>query len=506
MKISAQNLNNSGILISKSKLNDMNLKYINIYSKACNILYSMGYLTSPYIFDNSDFLNVLNEEYPEALCKLKNISTGVLDCSKERLEFEIARCYDKGLSYILGLYRDIITAKEAFVCYKELASKVKFHKNSDLATIKPRLFVTSRVDSSSNIPLGSDCVQELFFIEDDFKLYRHNLGGILKKYLAKKAGVSDKEFSRYKSEDKALFINNFSFSRENSFIELIITGSIDLDGDFGQPLRDSIENYYSNYYLSNKTKTTCLPYFEVVFLEALDECISYVTEFREDMKSKDCAYSELYVTNTSVLFKVPKSDSEDYKQNSSLDLYIGNTVIDSDTGTKLNSVNRLRGISGIFVSESDVSIGNLDTLGLPIELWHYEKSRGKIKKVCNKYYPIYNVHKKGEDCPLYTEINSVNNKFLGIKDVCDDLQISSLEDIAPEVEQVLEIDFGEHTSEFRKLVSILVQTLICIDCDYTIKGNKSPNHIRLDNYDWLDNITLELIFREAEDVYKKLGF
>ena len=89
--------------------------------------------------------------------------------------------------------------------------------------------------------------------------------------------------------------------------------------------------------------------------------------------------------------------------------------------------------------------------------------------------------------------------------MCRKLDVSSIESLSAEVASVVTFVHPLNPEGFRGLVGKLFLSLVCVIADYTIQGQKSPNHIVWgSDYDWVTQDDYNLACREAERLYNLL--
>ena len=96
-----------------------------------------------------------------------------------------------------------------------------------------------------------------------------------------------------------------------------------------------------------------------------------------------------------------------------------------------------------------------------------------------------------------------DEKFTTVPEMLAYLEVDSLDNLAQEVAELVETG----TSTYKLLVGRMVQTLICIMCDYTLPEHISPNQLKINDFkSWLTKETYLDACVEASVLFSKLGF
>lgn len=508
MRIAAQNINNAGIKISKKKLIDATEKYTKQYYMLCQDLYEYGYISSPTYFFEEEFWQAFNEEFTDILHYFVNYRTGKMEYSVDTIDYVIAIVgYDSSAYKVLRLVKKLLEARKALEDLALLADTAKFGKKNDLVTCKASLTVSHHVYNSSKLPLDSPYVRECFYIPDDYSVIEFDYTIELLKNALRGLGVDDD----ISLTDKSLFLgDNFTIEDDCRFFNQIISGTIKGSGKYADLLYSTIESYYSDYYNTRTTSTDCQGYDERNFVIATQSCIDAVNGFRSKIT---VPYSEFYVTSNKVYFLI--KDEVATLEIKRRNRYIGEVCIDYESGKPLSLINRLLGFSGEYIYMYSPDIMNYKVSGVPVTMYQLGTSRNKIIPVAVQYYPIANVKQEYKDSlvNIYPKTRSGDIKYMKVSDMLNNLGVSSLESLASEVVDVLSDSvsisdtYGKNADSFRNLVGLMIQSLCCMMCDYTLAGHESPNHIILGKeYDWVsEDIYLDACI-EAEVLFKKLGF
>ena len=300
MKIAAQKLNKSGVVLSKEKLHECMSVEVKKYYRICEMLYNLGFSYAMYDFDEKRFLKALKQEFPSDFNKFKDYGTGRMDFSLERVMYVLAISEKGEFKTIVELYKGILESLDAFESIRTLWTKVKFKKSSDTKEIIPRYVITSRVDTAGIIPFYKDYMVNAIMLSPNEKIVSCTITDILYKHLLSKAGVSDADIDSYSKKNKGLVNKRLSFLEECKFVYMILESKIDFDGDFGVQVKNYIESYYIPLFKNNDAKTAIVPFTEYIFTEALPYCVDKIKGYRE----QNPTHQEVFVSDNSIYFKV----------------------------------------------------------------------------------------------------------------------------------------------------------------------------------------------------------
>lgn len=458
MRIAAQKIN-KGMHLNKALLEQVERKYIKLYGRRCNELYDMGYLSSPFLFDEADFLSVLFEEYPDMQGVLTNTVDHKIPKNEEFLDYIIKITDSEFLKSLLSKYKDLISCQQAFKDFAYLYSHAKFFKRSDLLLIKPKLIVTSRVENTSFINLDSKYVRECINIEDDFVIKSLNLGDILLRYLA--IDINKESLYTYcKEHNTSLFNAKLTFEDDCNLVELILQGKIITDSEFSNALIERLETYYKEFSEENNSNVTCLPYSEFIFLKAVDSMIEKVKSFREEHPD----IIETYVTTDKLYYK------ERGIKDSSVDYTVGLITKDYTTGEDLDDINKLRGYSGVFIKESEINTEDC-VFGCSPIIFAVDVDNN----VYESYYPICCVFDKDSMTLKYSSIYKFENyKYKNFVSICKALNIASKTDDGKfkSVNDLVQYIMQNNAFSNADLASKLLQSVLAIECDMqTVESN-----------------------------------
>lgn len=490
MRISAQRINNKGVTISKSRVEEVSTKYVKQYNRLCEKLYDLGYISSPLYFDDKEFWYNLIDEHPEFYNKyFVNSINGVVSNVLDQIEYAILCDEDEELCTLLKDVLEILQASKAVEDINEALSHIKFTKKSDLVVCKASISVSDKVYSTSKFCLDSPYVQECFYVPEDKEVFVHNFGIEILRTLFKKLNINE---TFTEDSDSLLLGGNLKIKDDCRFLKSILMGDITGSGKYFSVIKDYASKYYKESFMSD-SNSGYIEYISQLYLDAIPSCIEHLNQFRGTLSDD---YSELYITSTSVIYLRNKTQNKSY---SCRTLYVGEHLIDYTTGKSLGVLNRLQGFSGSYIYEYDRNIQNYAQTNLKVKMYQRIQDKGQLVTSNVMYIPTI--------CVKPDIKTQISNEFVSVEEMKKYLGVDSMESIASEVAKALSTIYGEYTFSYRYLVGMMLQTLFCILCDYTPEGRTSPNELYLDKrYDWLDEKSYLDACIEAEGLFKEFGF
>lgn len=496
MRIAAQKINGRGIDVSRTKVRLVTEKYVKQYGRACESLYDMGFLSSPLFFDSDEFASCLFQEFPEVVTLCRNITTGAISLSDKQLSY-VWRVLgeDNKARGALSAAMYALQAAQALSDINDFLGKVRFRKKNDILTCKASLAVSNHVFSSGKIQMDSPYLRECFFVPAGKTIIDYDYSIEMFYEVLKNLGISE----RPGVADKSLFLGkDFTVGDDCEYLLQLIGGDIKGDGPYAKALHDAVENYYSEYYRTRTTIAECLKYEEQMFINAIPTSIASVNEFR----SAHPDYEEFFVDSQKVYWLVDEAKVGVANLCFCRDIYIGEDIL-SLGSTSVPRLNRLLGYSGQFLYCFDDTVSDYEVVGMPVLLQMVDKN-GRRSPV--EYYPAINLRKKLRTMTVPVQMSQYSRKFLGVDEVLEFLDIESIDGLASEVAELVDVTYKTHPNEFKSLVGLLVQSLVCVMCDYTLEGRDAPNHIHLGSeYSWVtDEIYLDACVT-AEIFYENLG-
>ena len=468
MRRSANEINKTRIPISKSKLEQNNLTYVKAYSDACYKLYDLGYISTPSTFIEDEFFNVLLDEFKGIIYKCMLGNSKKLIKEPEYLEYISKVIGDKEFSKIISLYCNILKSSQAFNDYSILTNKVKLKKRSDITEVKVRLSAMASVKNENNIPLDSPYIQDAFAVEDGYEIVDLDLRFIWLKYICKELGIPMEYYDKCKETNKSIFDKNLTFEDDCRYIKYYISGDIISEGEYSDKLRNYACNFYVSFVLADYSN-----FLEKIFIEAKDEMNAYVDEYRDSLKPLDV--KDYYITNFNVYFKVKSSVNKEKDYNEA-NYSLGHYIYDNFNKKNLDFGNLLCGLSGEFISETNIDSNVYDILGFPVVLTNFTSHGSAVR---TNYYPIFNIKKKngGEFYPYYgfgKELECFEKS--GVLKI---FNLNSLEDIKDKVRNEL-VGVNEHDKE---VIGNSLYALIRESCGESNQDLHFLSNISLDNFD-----------------------
>lgn len=503
MRIASQKVNSVGVCISKSKVMEATERYIKKYNGVCELLYSMDYISVPTYFYEDEFWTAFIDENPEYMASFLDKHTGAMNFSLNQIEYLLLTMrHDKqkeDVCRVLSLAKEVLEAKQAIDDLNKLGSTVRFQKKSDVITVKSNLAVSVRVFNASKIPLDSSYVQECFYFEGK-KVVKFDYSIEVLRTLLKALGVDDS----VSLEDASVLLgDDFTIKDDCHFLDSIISGEIDGNGKYAGLLHKVVEEYYDNYYSTRTTIAECVRYSEQNFINSISSCIQAVKDYRTTLPE---GYREVYVTSSEVWFMLDEPAPQ--LQSKSRDVYVGNYLFDYESHGTLGVVPCLAGFCGEYLYEFSPVVSEFTTQGMPVVIPRVTMKDGKEVLIKLKYYSILSLKRKASEglAEVYPMTRIPAQNCMTENEMKEFLQVDSLDTLNDEVAELVEPTYKTHPEEYRQLVGLLVQTLVCMKCNYILEGRNSSNHLVIPEYSWLtEEIYLDACI-EAEFMFKKIGF
>lgn len=494
MRIAAQNINNRGIYVSRTKTRQTTEKYVKQSGQMCEKLYDLGYLTSPLYFDEDAFMGCLFDECPEIMPLCRNVTTGGISLTDKQMSYVMKALGPDHKAYdVLSAARSAVQASQALSDISAFLDKVRFKKKDDLLLCRSSLAVSNRVYSSGKLPMDSPYLRECFYVQPGKHIVEFNYSIELLRAVLKAIEVDEQVVWNSPS---VLLGDGFTVADDCEFLPLVIKGDIEGHGKYATKLHEAVQFYYSDYYANRTTIAECIKYEEQMFLNAIPASIALINTFRKSNPE----YEEFFVDSQCVYWLAPGVDEKPLIFGH--DIYIGEDIYNiGDTGVSL--MNRLLGFSGGYLYRFDNSVVDYDIVGMPVMM--YAINCGQ--RIAVEYYPAANLRKRLKTMSIpVTGTGTYIREIRDVADVCKELDIETLDTLGDEVAELVDVPYKTHPAEFKALVGMLVQSLVCVMCDYTLEGRESPNHVHLGSeYDWVsDEIYLDAC-AVAETFFGNLG-
>lgn len=504
MRIACTTINNNGVSLKKSLINESLFKYNGVFGRALFKLYDLGYQNSPSVFDLTDFRSALLSDFPDEISLLRNNLAGKIELDNEDIiKYAMLKTTNAEFKNLLSIYHDVLVSKNALKAFDTLLSHIKLPKKSDIVKVKSRLGVSGSVHNFNSLPLDCIPVQECFNLNDNETLVRYNTADIMVKAILLRLGYSLDEYISHKESGEPFFISGVSQEDELSLLSIIISGKVVADGKFGKELMDDVNKYYEDFYKTHDAHIHCLNYEEVIFNASLDERISLINEKR---KSFTANFREFYVTTNEIIFVVEKDDiisssTSYFKDNK---LHLGAVTVSHENRCEFSKINTLCGLCGEFIHESVVKEKGLIAKGLPVSIKFGLVIGKRFKLSSLNYYPIYNVYYSDESSNIVPLLgNDIHIIMSDIETIFQKFGVSCKAELFDYILKATDVDLPSSDIsrvEYEKLVSDLTTALIYAECgilDYDMYGS---------NYTW---VTDDIFYRaciEAENLFKGFGF
>lgn len=495
MRIASQKINNQGVEVSRTQVRQTTEKYVKQSGQACEKLYDMGYLPSPLYFNEDKFMSCLFDEYPEIMPLCRNITTGSISLSDQQMSYVMKALGESHKAYeVLSTARSAVQASQALSDISNFWTNVRFKKKDDILLCRSSLAVSNHVYTSGKIPLDGPYMMECFYVPFGYHIEEFNYSIEMLRAVLKDIGVD--EGVCWDSPSPFLG-DGFTVADDCEFLPLILRGDIAGSGKYADKLHKAVEFYYSDYYAHRTTIAECLKYEEQMFLNAINPSISLVNEFRREHPD----YHEFFVDSQRVYWLAPGVVS--VAKFADRDIYIGEDI--SNLGvTEVSLMNRLLGYSGQFLYRFDNEVSEYDIVGMPVVMYALNCGR----RVAAEYYPAANLRRKFRTLSLpVIGTSEYSRNIKSVKEICSELDVETIDTLDAEVAELVTVQYKINPDGFKKLVGLLVQSLVCVMCDYTLPGRESPNHIHFGaEYGWVTDEIYADACASAETFFGKLGF
>lgn len=359
---------NEGVQIDLDRIKEQVLRCDKLYSRASAGLFDMGFIDNPDWFNLEDYIEVLRHDYPEVTNLFKSPMNGHCSYKDPAVVSYICQRLSKedSDSLLVNSLRLYLQALEAVTTIDALDTFLKVFKRNGKTVVKinPRLVIAGEIEVRSDFDMFNKVVKRIVAMEDDEGYKQVDFGDIVLKHLAKRVGVSEELFEFYKNKNKPLFLKDTSFEVECSLVSTICTGNLLLDGDFGAELTEVISKYYSDYYQNNVGVSVITSYEYQLYVEALDEMVARVTEFRNSLG--DSFVKECYMSKTSVGF-ICKTDVSDY-YDVPINTFGMFEPVDMFTGEEIGFSIREQGYCSTVITEEQVKSRGISIHGTFVEI------------------------------------------------------------------------------------------------------------------------------------------
>lgn len=499
MRESCFEVNKTGIVLDKLKMEEATCEYAKQYSRGCYLLWSLGYSSSSSYFDVSDFLATMPLEY---LNMMKNKTTGELVLTYEMIDFILCRSMHSEVynipdeyTSVLRIVRDIFEAEKALTDFANLSKTVRIPKRTSDIPVKTYLTVSSSVLNSGKAPTDSPFIWRLIKINHDEEFYELSFILPVIENVCKKINYPMDKLKAHRDNNESVFLGRgFTFDDDIRFFKLIHSGAIEGESRAGKRLFRYISDYYEKFYNENTTCAVCIRFEHQNFMDSIDDCIEYVRNKKEICRLK--GYTIKYVNTFNIVYVRKKEGVDSVVPIESM--FVGSFCFDNSSGERLAVENQLMGMSGEYVSKYSVKHKEYEALGLSVDMLN---EYGYM----DSYYPIVCTNKFGKEgvVPLYAKHKKP--RFRNIIDECRRLEVDNVGDISKEIANSVTLEYNGRS--LGMLVGLLVQALICVECDYIQDGHISATQVLLDaDYSWLDGEGWGIVIRKSANLFRCLGF
>jgi hypothetical protein len=145
----------------------------------------------------------------------------------------------------------------------------------------------------------------------------------------------------YRYKNKSLFIKGLTFNEELDYVQDLLEGTINADGDFGNLLRTKFLEYYAKTFNTEITSMGYITFAQTVYSHCFDMKEEQIDLFNFHRKG----YRPFAVNNTGIYYLIKNN-----KQVEDKEVFCGNYALDWGTDKNLGVAERLSGMCGEYVS------------------------------------------------------------------------------------------------------------------------------------------------------------
>lgn len=364
MRVLANKINAGSIHIDLWRLNRTYKKYLNKRNRAIFELYQLGVLDSPVYINMRMIKRYLVEEFKPVMKYLVSGVDGKF--LLERRQFKLAsEIYtdDETFNDIAKALNDYYESQYILEELSKVRSKIKLRMTG--CDISPRVAVsTSAVSIRCRIDFCNKGVQECITLPEGKELEYLDFSDLILTGIAKFIGISDEIIEEYKKNNKSLFVGNITYEEERKYIDILLTGQVVLDGDFGDKLKSKIIDYYCVNFNDTDNNIGYEKFEEVVYRS----CFDAREEFIQEKVAED--FTPFIMNDFGVYYLVDsdKKEGNEDVYNMDTDVVYGNYCMNNTTGLQFSEIERLKGVCGEYISEKEAQKKGYKFTTLPIEI------------------------------------------------------------------------------------------------------------------------------------------
>ena len=136
MRKAIRNINQTGVIISKSRTIDTIRKYSILHNSMCERLYDLGFMSSPLYFDSVDFWTTFLSTYPDITKEFLNERTGEMNYSLPVIQYIAHRTEDRDIKLALDAVANVLKAEKAHLI-KPVRLAISIILNLDHVLVEP---------------------------------------------------------------------------------------------------------------------------------------------------------------------------------------------------------------------------------------------------------------------------------------------------------------------------------------------------------------------------------
>lgn len=477
MRECANIISSRGFRVSKEKMFSLFNKSVIQYNQAVSQFFNWGYCSLPTLSyqDMDKLYEAIISEFPDLREQFFNHMTGSFTVTPLSIEYLCKFEEDKEKLVVLQALHCLLAAKETIDSINTLISFTRVPKRADTFQATLNLSVSSNIRCTNAFPLNSTSLVDMLVLDEDTEL----LGVCLNEFRLDSLGISD--------------ISGLGREADARYLSLFLSGAMIGRGEGGQALYDKILHTYTDYYSGNVGVTRCMKFEASTFLETIKVCSEGLSKYKTQG-------TPVYMNDDYVYFAVPKGEGV-LQAETYTDFYIGLAPYDWIDGRQSAVYSQLKGLSGEFISASDVRSLGFKATCPAIQVRTHTKAGAENT---TEFYPVEYVF--SDDERLDSRMFGLANVFMTADDVKKLLDTDNLFMIHKEVADCIQCSYAGHTYDYRLLVGYLVEAIALTLCNEVAPGREAPNHVVLDeSFSWVSSDVYNQACIDCEILCNQLG-
>lgn len=495
MRVIVSKIEKNPIVVVREKLDKVMKEEVGKKNRALFKLYTLGVLTNPVYFSERSVSKYLLQEFPDAIKYYANPTNGGLEYTPDRIALSLLMVEDDEYKDFANTLKDYLDSQ---LIINQLNNIYKKFVKKSLTSIefaqRPSVSKT-RVSMRCGVNFGDEVIRQVCDFGEDKTMYEYDMSKFVMYSIAKYLGISEHEYLQRASENKSFFIENITFRQECKFINLILKGSYECKGKWGELLTKKYREYYFDNYTDENTKIGFDSFEDSVYKSCFDE--------REELLSTFFPYEKrgwlpIYATNTAIYYVAKDTTPKSSKLHSiNGKIEVGYYVYDCGNNCLLDEVNLLEGVTGEYIGADLVRKNKLKAYGKPIKLYFAGKEK--------EYYELSQVRKiveeDGEEFEIELEPfvgNRTQFEYIDEEDLFKKFKATNNYEMLNRLNRsyIRNFDTMKGDAELQSAVVEMSLAYLYAQCGYTDYFSVLTNHHDVD-----DNELREIITRSSKLVH-----